>query len=96
VIEGRDALLKPEQWDTWYWHLLLTLSVFVLKRKFCHHFQTCVCDVFSCSFEPPGPMSAGMACELEAIFRPLVRFFHTAHLLFVTGIINLRFTLHVP
>ncbi|XP_056102909.1 cilia- and flagella-associated protein 74 [Rhinichthys klamathensis goyatoka] len=26
----------------------------------------------SVSFEPPGPMSAGMACELEAIFRPLL------------------------
>ncbi|KAK7135236.1 hypothetical protein R3I94_014023 [Phoxinus phoxinus] len=29
-------------------------------------------DHVSVSFEPPGPMSAGMACELEAIFRPLL------------------------
>ncbi|XP_002663289.3 cilia- and flagella-associated protein 74 isoform X1 [Danio rerio] len=29
-------------------------------------------DHVSVSFEPPGPMSAGMACELEAIFRPSV------------------------
>ncbi|XP_056320549.1 cilia- and flagella-associated protein 74 [Danio aesculapii] len=29
-------------------------------------------DYVSVSFEPPGPMSAGMACELEAIFRPSV------------------------
>ncbi|XP_016372318.1 cilia- and flagella-associated protein 74 [Sinocyclocheilus rhinocerous] len=29
-------------------------------------------DYVSVSFEPPGPMSAGMACELEVIFRPLL------------------------
>ncbi|XP_067250222.1 cilia- and flagella-associated protein 74 isoform X3 [Chanodichthys erythropterus] len=29
-------------------------------------------DHVTVSFEPPGPMSAGMACELEAIFRPLL------------------------
>ncbi|XP_026780950.3 cilia- and flagella-associated protein 74 [Pangasianodon hypophthalmus] len=29
-------------------------------------------DFLSVSFEPPGPMSAGMACELEAVFRPLL------------------------
>ncbi|XP_051950044.1 cilia- and flagella-associated protein 74 [Xyrauchen texanus] len=29
-------------------------------------------DYVSVSFEPPGPMSAGMACELEAVFRPLL------------------------
>ncbi|ROI74366.1 Cilia- and flagella-associated protein 74 [Anabarilius grahami] len=29
-------------------------------------------DHVSVSFEPSGPMSAGMACELEAIFRPLM------------------------
>ncbi|CAM4713582.1 unnamed protein product [Leuciscus chuanchicus] len=29
-------------------------------------------DHVSVSFEPPGPMSAGMACELEAIFKPLL------------------------
>ncbi|KAF5907241.1 cilia- and flagella-associated protein 74 isoform X1, partial [Clarias magur] len=29
-------------------------------------------DFLSVSFEPPGPMSAGMACELEAIFKPLI------------------------
>ncbi|KAI2661179.1 Cilia- and flagella-associated protein 74 [Labeo rohita] len=28
-------------------------------------------DYVSVSFEPPGPMSAGMTCELEVIFRPL-------------------------
>ncbi|XP_066500097.1 cilia- and flagella-associated protein 74 isoform X2 [Hoplias malabaricus] len=29
-------------------------------------------DFISVRFEPPGPMSAGMACELEAVFRPMV------------------------
>ncbi|KAI5101538.1 cilia- and flagella-associated protein 74 isoform X1 [Silurus meridionalis] len=29
-------------------------------------------DFISVSFEPPGPMSAGMACELEVAFRPLL------------------------
>ncbi|XP_050973466.1 cilia- and flagella-associated protein 74 [Labeo rohita] len=37
-------------------------------------------DYVSVSFEPPGPMSAGMTCELEVIFRPLVRFFPTLYL----------------
>ncbi|XP_073675909.1 cilia- and flagella-associated protein 74 [Garra rufa] len=29
-------------------------------------------DYVSVSFEPPGPMPAGMTCELEVIFRPLL------------------------
>ncbi|XP_060737594.1 cilia- and flagella-associated protein 74 [Tachysurus vachellii] len=29
-------------------------------------------DFISVSFEPPGPMSAGMSCELETVFRPLL------------------------
>ncbi|KAI4895097.1 hypothetical protein NFI96_026229 [Prochilodus magdalenae] len=29
-------------------------------------------DFVSVSFDPPGPMSAGMACELEAVFRPVL------------------------
>ncbi|KAK3565900.1 hypothetical protein QTP86_020311 [Hemibagrus guttatus] len=29
-------------------------------------------DFISVCFEPPGPMSAGMSCELETVFRPLL------------------------
>ncbi|XP_072537127.1 cilia- and flagella-associated protein 74 isoform X2 [Salminus brasiliensis] len=29
-------------------------------------------DFIAVSFEPPGPMSAGMACELEAVFKPVL------------------------
>ncbi|XP_049341934.1 cilia- and flagella-associated protein 74 isoform X1 [Astyanax mexicanus] len=29
-------------------------------------------DFISVSFEPPGPLSAGMACELEAVYKPLL------------------------
>ncbi|XP_053480675.1 cilia- and flagella-associated protein 74 isoform X3 [Ictalurus furcatus] len=29
-------------------------------------------DFISVSFEPPGPMSAGMSCELETVFKPLL------------------------
>ncbi|TSL97243.1 Cilia- and flagella-associated protein 74 [Bagarius yarrelli] len=29
-------------------------------------------DFITVSFEPPGPMSAGMSCELETVFRPLL------------------------
>ncbi|XP_036435612.1 LOW QUALITY PROTEIN: cilia- and flagella-associated protein 74 [Colossoma macropomum] len=29
-------------------------------------------DFISVSFEPPGPMSAGMACELKAVFKPVL------------------------
>ncbi|XP_037391877.1 cilia- and flagella-associated protein 74 isoform X2 [Pygocentrus nattereri] len=29
-------------------------------------------DFIAVSFEPPGPMSAGMACELKAVFKPVL------------------------
>ncbi|XP_060787631.1 cilia- and flagella-associated protein 74 [Neoarius graeffei] len=29
-------------------------------------------DFISISFQPPGPVSSGMACELEAVFKPLL------------------------